>query len=160
MGSKVLVAGMFRPPALYSLTLGEPITDVASPFPEVPFPAATVMPPTPPTIRLHAYNGLQLVYLSGSSRVPVHPIVYSDERDLWLAREAQRAGARRSRTDGDLRAPASGKSHYPDVGDVDRAAGGADGARALPLGDLADGSLGAELITSLRLVVRSFADEL
>lgn len=50
VGLKVLVAWIFRPPALYSLTLGEPITDVASPFPEVPFPAATVMPPTPPNI--------------------------------------------------------------------------------------------------------------
>jgi DNA-binding NtrC family response regulator len=43
-------------------------------------------------IRLGAYNGLHLVHLAGISR-PIRFLVYADRRDLWLAREAQRAGA-------------------------------------------------------------------
>jgi hypothetical protein len=44
-------------------------------------------------IRLGAYNGLHLVHLAGISRPPIRFLVYGDQRDLWLAREAQRAGA-------------------------------------------------------------------
>jgi DNA-binding NtrC family response regulator len=47
-------------------------------------------------IRLGPYNGLHLVHLAGMSRPPIRFLVYSDysdRRDLWLAREAQRAGA-------------------------------------------------------------------
>jgi hypothetical protein len=44
-------------------------------------------------IRLGAYNGLHLVHLAGISRPLIRFLVYSDRRDLWLAREAQRAGA-------------------------------------------------------------------
>ena len=44
-------------------------------------------------IRLGAYNGLHLVHLAGASRRPIRSLVYDDQRDLWLAREAQRAGA-------------------------------------------------------------------
>ena len=44
-------------------------------------------------IRLGAYNGLHLVYLSASGgRIP-HSVVYSDVREAGLAREVQRAGA-------------------------------------------------------------------
>ena len=44
-------------------------------------------------VRLHAYNGLQLVYLSSYGRPAPRAIVYSDEPDPWLAREAERTGA-------------------------------------------------------------------
>ena len=44
-------------------------------------------------VRLGAYNGLHLVYLSSSSLVGPRAIVYSRERDTGLAREVQRAGA-------------------------------------------------------------------
>ena len=44
-------------------------------------------------VRLGAYNGLHLVYLRSLGRGAPRAIVYSDERDRWLAREAQRAGA-------------------------------------------------------------------
>ena len=44
-------------------------------------------------IRLGAYNGLHLVHLAGISRPLIRFLVYADRRDLWLAREAQRAGA-------------------------------------------------------------------
>jgi DNA-binding NarL/FixJ family response regulator len=44
-------------------------------------------------VRLGAYNGLHLVYLSSSSPGAPRCIVYSDERDSGLAREVQRAGA-------------------------------------------------------------------
>jgi DNA-binding NtrC family response regulator len=43
-------------------------------------------------VRLHAYNGLHLVYLSAKHGTP-RAIVYSEERDPSLAREIQRAGA-------------------------------------------------------------------
>src|SRR5688572_4682273 len=44
-------------------------------------------------IRLDAYNGLHLVYLRSPGANSPRAIVYSDEHDLGLAREAQRAGA-------------------------------------------------------------------
>ena len=44
-------------------------------------------------VRLHAYNGLQLVYLSSYGRPAPRAIVYSNEPDPWLAREAERTGA-------------------------------------------------------------------
>jgi DNA-binding NtrC family response regulator len=44
-------------------------------------------------VRLEAYNGLHLVHLAGSARLPVRILVYSDRPDLSLAREAQRLGA-------------------------------------------------------------------
>jgi hypothetical protein len=44
-------------------------------------------------VRLGAYNGLHLVYLSSSVQGAPRCIVYSDVRDSGLAREVQRAGA-------------------------------------------------------------------
>jgi DNA-binding NtrC family response regulator len=44
-------------------------------------------------IRLAEYNGLQLVYLGRDAHPDCHAIAYTDERDVWLAHEAQRAGA-------------------------------------------------------------------
>jgi DNA-binding NtrC family response regulator len=44
-------------------------------------------------IRLEAYNGLHLVLLAETARLPIRFIVYADRRDLVLAREAQQAGA-------------------------------------------------------------------
>jgi DNA-binding NtrC family response regulator len=44
-------------------------------------------------IRLDAYNGLHLVYLRPIGLGSPRAIVYSDDRDLGLAREAQQAGA-------------------------------------------------------------------
>jgi DNA-binding NtrC family response regulator len=44
-------------------------------------------------LRLQAYNGLHLVHLASASRLPARFLVYSERRDLALAREAQRAGA-------------------------------------------------------------------
>jgi hypothetical protein len=43
--------------------------------------------------RLGAYNGLHLVYLAKASQLPIRSLVYADRRDLFLAQEAQRAGA-------------------------------------------------------------------
>jgi hypothetical protein len=42
--------------------------------------------------RLGPYNGLHLVYLARVAWLPIRSLVY-DESDLWLAQEAQRAGA-------------------------------------------------------------------
>lgn len=44
-------------------------------------------------IRLGAYNGLHLAYVASLGPHPPRVIVYSDQRDAGLAREAQRAGA-------------------------------------------------------------------
>jgi outer membrane biosynthesis protein TonB len=49
VASRVLVAALFRPPALYSTTLGEPPMDVAAPSEAVPVPLAPIaMPLYPP----------------------------------------------------------------------------------------------------------------
>ncbi len=44
-------------------------------------------------LRLGRYNGLHLVYMIKSTGLPTCSVVYSDRADLFLAREAQRAGA-------------------------------------------------------------------
>jgi DNA-binding NtrC family response regulator len=44
-------------------------------------------------IRLAEYNGLQLVYLVRDAHPACRAIAYTESRDIWLAREAQRAGA-------------------------------------------------------------------
>lgn len=43
--------------------------------------------------RLGEYNGLHLVYLAVASRKPMRFLVYADRGDIWLAPEAQHAGA-------------------------------------------------------------------
>jgi TonB family protein len=48
--STVLVAGIFRPPALMGPTMGEPIHDVAAASKDVPFPTSIVTPPFPPMV--------------------------------------------------------------------------------------------------------------
>jgi TonB family protein len=48
--SKVLAAGLFRPPALFDGAVpGEPPTDVAAPSDEIPFPTAVIVAPYPVT---------------------------------------------------------------------------------------------------------------
>jgi DNA-binding NtrC family response regulator len=44
-------------------------------------------------LRLADYNGIHLVYLAATAAQPPRCIVYTDQRDLWLAGEIQRAGA-------------------------------------------------------------------
>ena len=44
-------------------------------------------------LRLDAFNGLNLVYLSSSGPQTPRAIVYSKERDPWAAQESHRAGA-------------------------------------------------------------------
>ena len=44
-------------------------------------------------IRLEAYNGLQLAYLAYVAGKPIRILIYGEEADLTLAREAQRLGA-------------------------------------------------------------------
>jgi DNA-binding NtrC family response regulator len=44
-------------------------------------------------VRLGIYNGLHLVYLAAAQGIPARSIVYTDHRDVGLAKEAQRAGA-------------------------------------------------------------------
>lgn len=47
--SRVLVAAVYRPPALRAPTLGEPPRDVATPSEGTAFPVTTSMPPYPPS---------------------------------------------------------------------------------------------------------------
>lgn len=44
-------------------------------------------------LRLHTHNGLHLVYLISASGLPTRIIVYTDDVDPFLVREAQQAGA-------------------------------------------------------------------
>jgi ActR/RegA family two-component response regulator len=44
-------------------------------------------------LQLGEYNGLHLVYLASTAGISGRCIVYSDRRDIGLAREAQRLGA-------------------------------------------------------------------
>jgi DNA-binding NtrC family response regulator len=44
-------------------------------------------------IRLADYNGLQLVYVARALDARCRAIAYTDSVDVWLAREAQHAGA-------------------------------------------------------------------
>lgn len=44
-------------------------------------------------LRLHAYNGLHLVHLAAAVGLPTRSLVYGERHDVFLAREAQRAGA-------------------------------------------------------------------
>jgi DNA-binding NtrC family response regulator len=44
-------------------------------------------------IRLAAYNGLHLMHLAAAARLSARFVVYADQQDVLLAREAQRAGA-------------------------------------------------------------------
>ena len=59
--SKVLVAGVFRPPALFPGTLGNPPRDVAAPSEEIPTPRApTTVPSYPPNAQ---FDGVVLAEL-------------------------------------------------------------------------------------------------
>ena len=44
-------------------------------------------------LRLGEYNGLHLVYLASTAGLSARCIVYNDQHDVGLARDAQRAGA-------------------------------------------------------------------
>jgi DNA-binding NtrC family response regulator len=44
-------------------------------------------------LRLDAYNGLHLVHLAADAGLPTRSLVYDEQQDISLAREAQRAGA-------------------------------------------------------------------
>jgi TonB family protein len=46
--TKVLVAGIFRRPSVIGITLGEPIKDVATASPDIPYPTSLVTPTYPP----------------------------------------------------------------------------------------------------------------
>src|SRR5262245_37882468 len=43
-------------------------------------------------LRLGEFNGLHLVYIASTVAHPVRAIVYTDQRDPWIAREVQKAG--------------------------------------------------------------------
>jgi len=46
--TKILVAGVFRRPAVIGITLGEAIKDVATASSDIPYPTSVVTPPYPP----------------------------------------------------------------------------------------------------------------
>jgi TonB family protein len=66
--SAVLVAAVFRPPALSGPTLGEPSRDMASPSAEAPFPLATTVPQFPP-LALNSGVVLVEVQVDGDGKV-------------------------------------------------------------------------------------------
>lgn len=65
VASTVIVAGMFRPPALDAPTFAERPVDLARPAEEAAFPLATVMPPYPPLAR---DSGIVLVEVHVNAR--------------------------------------------------------------------------------------------
>jgi TonB family protein len=50
VASKVLIAGVFLPPALHTPTFGEPVKDIAPPSDDVPMPLSIVTPPLSPVV--------------------------------------------------------------------------------------------------------------
>lgn len=66
--SKVLVAGIFRPPTFFTPTAGEPVTEVANPSDEIPYPLSITRPLFPPTA-LNAGVVLVEARVSGSGAV-------------------------------------------------------------------------------------------
>jgi TonB family protein len=88
--SKVLVAGLFRPPSLNTPTLGEVPTDVGAPSPDAPFPTLTIMPPYPP-LALESGVGLVEVQVDPTGAVADAQTVRSappfDEPALESARQ-------------------------------------------------------------------------
>ncbi len=87
--SRVLVAAIYRPPSLYTPTLGEPPQDVAPAAEDVAFPRVTTMPQFPP---LAQFDGLVLLEVAvgadGSviSAAVVHSAPGFDEAALAAAR--------------------------------------------------------------------------
>ena len=82
--------------------------------------------------RLGPYNGLHLVYLARTAEHPIRALVYADDCDIWLAQQAQRAGAfyeSRSRMDRAL--PAYLRSALPPT---DRRSPAEPDRRAAPRG--------------------------
>jgi TonB family protein len=75
--SKVLVAGMFRPPSISTPTIGEAPQDVGLASVDIPLPIATVMPPYPP-----------LALDSGIVLVEVLVDTLGDVADVWVIRSA------------------------------------------------------------------------
>jgi len=49
--SKVLVAGVFRPPTMLGPSIGEPISEASNPSDEIPFPLSVIQPNYPPNAR-------------------------------------------------------------------------------------------------------------
>jgi TonB family protein len=99
--SKVLVAGLFRPPSINTPTLGEVPTDVGAPSPDAPFPTLTVMPPYPP-LALESGVGLVEVRVDSTGAVtdaqtvrsaPPFDEVALDSARQWKFRPARVRGA-------------------------------------------------------------------
>ena len=99
--SKVLVAGVFRPPAINLPTLGEPAREGAPPSDETAFPLKTALPPFPPQANRSGVVLLEArVNRSGEvadvrvvhSAPPFDDAARSALRD-WIFRPARMGGA-------------------------------------------------------------------
>ena len=100
VASKVLVAGVFRPPALLNATLGEPPKDVAPASADTFFPVSVIVPPFPPRA---VADGLVLVQaqIDQAGRVRKAQVVRSappfdqaalDAARQWTFRPAHQGG--------------------------------------------------------------------
>jgi TonB family protein len=101
--SKVLFAGFFRPPTLYTAPArGEAAKDLASPSPEVPFPETMIAPPYPPTAHLHLSQAVLIeVDVGEDGKATASRVVRSaagldaaalDAARQWRFRPARRKG--------------------------------------------------------------------
>jgi hypothetical protein len=93
VGSKVLVAAVFRPPALNVPTLGQPPREVTAASDEIAFPLTISMPPFPPS---PAGSGLVLLEarVDGNGRVAETAVIHSAPPFDAAARAALTQGAR------------------------------------------------------------------
>ena len=88
-----------EPETILRLQLRNVAADIAAIDAEAGMPAARQRVIAMPydwlitNIRLQAYNGLHLAYLARMSHRPINILVYGDDSDLLLAREAQGLGA-------------------------------------------------------------------
>jgi TonB family protein len=99
--AKVLVAGIFRRPAVIGVTLGEPIRDVAGASPEIVFPTEIVTPPHPPgainpgvvlvEVRVNAEGGVADATIRMSS--PAFDSAALNASRQWKFRPAKSHGA-------------------------------------------------------------------
>lgn len=101
--SKVLVAGVFRPPTTYDAPArGEPAEDVAAPSDAIPFPRSLAVPPYPPTASWHiGQTVLVEVEVGDDGKVARSKVVRAaagledaarDAAATWQFRPAQRSG--------------------------------------------------------------------
>jgi TonB family protein len=98
--TKLLVAGVFRRPALIGATLGEPIKDVAAASNDIPFPSSLITPKHPPRavgsgvvlVEVHVDAKGSVTDAKVRMSSPAFDSAALDAARLWKFRAAKPAG--------------------------------------------------------------------